>query len=72
LDSIVGALKANGLTKIESVFVLSRLFNVPLKHAKLYVHSSSHWSEEKENDEKLAEALLEDNVVVHFPEKKSS
>jgi hypothetical protein len=47
LDLKVGALKENGLTKVESMFVLARLFNVPLQHAKPFVHSSRHWSEEE-------------------------
>ena len=60
LDLVVRELKRNGLSKIESMFVLARLFNMTLQDAKPFVHLSTHWSEEKENDEKFVDQLHEE------------
>jgi len=42
-------------SKVESIVILSRHFNIPYVEALATVHNSSHWSDRKEVDEQLNE-----------------
>lgn len=57
LDEVLGLLRQRGLTKMDSVPVVQAATGVSLAEAKMAVHNSPSWADQREQDEQLEDAL---------------
>jgi ribosomal protein L7/L12 len=58
IEDVLAFLKKETKAKISSIMVVSKLLDVSMSEAKLLVHQSKAWQDEKSRDEKLHEEIF--------------
>ena len=58
-EDVLSFLRAKGIHKGRSIFVLSDLLNIDARKAKLIVHRSRTWADQRDDDEQFHEPLYE-------------
>ena len=56
-DAILGALRAEGFSKIDCIKATVDQLRLPLADAKRVVHDSAAWADVREHDDKLLDRL---------------
>lgn len=56
-DAILGALRAEGFSKVDCIKATVQQLRLPLADAKRVVHDSAAWAEVREQDDELLDRL---------------
>lgn len=67
-DAILGALRAEGYSKVDCIKATVQQLRLPLADAKRVVHDSAAWADVRERDDELLDRLASEVEAGAFPD----